>query len=98
MQDEEFAQDPILQKQVEDVQDFFSLAELTVCINYPASAKFYLREHYSVPLSTYCRKFKPQPVFSEQDQIRIEAMFRSQRKLSHRLNIAEHQPKVPPPT
>eukprot|EP00591_Stephanopyxis_turris_P000462 CAMPEP_0195523596 /NCGR_PEP_ID=MMETSP0794_2-20130614/22855_1 /TAXON_ID=515487 /ORGANISM="Stephanopyxis turris, Strain CCMP 815" /LENGTH=337 /DNA_ID=CAMNT_0040653621 /DNA_START=59 /DNA_END=1072 /DNA_ORIENTATION=- len=97
MQDEEFAQDPILQKQVEDVQDFFSLAELTVCVNYPASAKEYLRTCYpDFPISSYCRKFArdggEQPVFTRQDTIRLHAMHRLQRMISQRMEVIDEKP------
>eukprot|EP00750_Incisomonas_marina_P012617 INCI17123.1.p1 GENE.INCI17123.1~~INCI17123.1.p1 ORF type:complete len:345 (+),score=64.95 INCI17123.1:129-1163(+) len=97
MQSEGYHDDEDLKKQVERVQDFLSLAELTVCVHYPASAKEYLRTCYpDFPISSYCRKFArgndKQPVFTRQDTIRLHALHRLQRMISNQVGIKDMKP------
>ncbi len=88
-----FATDEDLQARVQEVQDFFTVAELGVCVHYPASAKVYLSSCYDgVEMSPFCRKFPTQPEFTAQNMIRLRAMHRAQRALSRRLGIEEHSP------
>ncbi len=84
---------------VRKVQDFLSLAEATVCVRYPASAKAYLRE---IPggglLRTACRtkgadgRPMGEAPFLEHQLEALQAMWRTQRDLCNELGIA-----APPP-
>jgi 4-hydroxy-tetrahydrodipicolinate synthase len=87
-------------KKQERVQDFLSLAEATVCVNYPASAKAYLEQLYEGGISTRCRTLGPdgQPKgskpFDEHQLIALAAMGRMQRSLSRELGIDEFDLKT----
>ena len=81
---------------MQKVQDFLSLAEATVCVGYPASAKAYLR---NAPgggaLLTKCRAKGPdgQPkgegegYFLEHQRVALAAMYRMQRDLCAEVGI-----------
>jgi len=84
---------------MQKVQDFLSLAEATVCVGYPASAKVYL---HNTPeggrINTICRKrgadgkqMGAEP-FLEHQLAALSAMWRMQHALSQELNI-----ECPPP-
>ena len=77
------------------VQDFLSLAEATVCVNYPASAKAYLElyaaEVGAAPLlSRRCRKAVGD--FAEHQLVALAAMYRTQRELAKSVGIEEVNP------
>lgn len=77
------------------VQDFLSLAEATVCVNYPASAKLYLAETPAfgrAAMTTKCRKkydgtAADASPFLEHHRIALQAMYRLQKQLCEELKI-----------
>ena len=83
------------QKQIDLVQNFFTVAEVVVCINYPASAKKYLALNYDLPITTKCRKaeFK----FGEQDELRLNSMAAMCRSVCKQVGIAEIDPVTAKP-
>ena len=87
---------------LQKVQDFLSLAEATVCVHYPCSAKTYLR-HAPYPehanrsgdrsdagrIRSACRvRGLDEPLFLEHQHAALAAMWRLQRALSEELAIA----------
>ena len=56
------------------VQRFMSVAEVVVCVNYPASAKQYLNLHDGFSINSHCRKFDTQPAFSEVQMLHLQHM------------------------
>ena len=87
---------------LQQVQDFLSLAEATVCVAYPHSAKVYVASGYpGMTLGTTCRKAGLVGVRLAPHQLcALSAMHRMQRALSQRLGITEYDPatgcSVPP--
>ena len=89
------------------VQDFLSLAEATVCVHYPLSAKSYLRLVYAseaaadappMLLRPGCRKAALKGLALEPFQCEaLLAMGRTQRKLSTSLGVVEIDPATAAP-
>ena len=83
----------IKEKQLQKVQDFLSLAEATVCINYPASAKAYLCRHLFILNNHICRTKGPdgnpkgKTPFLEHQIVALNAMRRMEQSLSKELGI-----------
>jgi len=79
---------------MERVQDFLSLAEATVCVSYPHSAKAYLGLNYAgLALNAGCRK--PELVNAElppHAREALRAMWRMQRALSKTVGAVEIDP------
>ena len=92
---------------LEAVQDFLSLAEATVCVHYPLSAKSYLRLVYAseaaadappMLLRPGCRKAALKGLALEPFQCEaLLAMGRTQRKLSTSLGVVEIDPATAAP-
>ena len=81
------------QLMIEKVQDFLSLAEATVCVNYPASAKNYLC-HLNILTNHYCRtvdqasgKSKGLEPFLQHQEIALRALRRMEETLSNELGV-----------
>jgi len=83
-------ENPALADCARRIQDFLSLAEAAVCVNYPRSAKAYLRSTYGLEATERCRV--PRPAFLPHQYEALAAMARSQRSLSASLGIVERTP------
>jgi hypothetical protein len=64
-----------------------SIAEVVVCVNYPASAKQYLALHDGFTINSHCRKFDVQPEFNEVQMLHLQHMKEMVEDLCAELNI-----------
>ena len=79
------------------LQAFLTVAENVVVVNYPASAKAYLKMLPGLEtMTTYCRNPEISTVFDEQKLLKLRALRTVQQDLCASIGIAEALPEYYP--